>query len=72
MRTSLFINLRRHFTMEKAQKLENKTQVFEYLKNLNIDFKTYEHTKAKTVQDIIGRINKTPSGSSRSRLSSRT
>lgn len=49
-----FIKLRRYFTMEKSSLLENKAQVFEYLKAQNIDYKIYEHASAKTVQDIIG------------------
>ena len=40
--------------MEKATTLENKTQVYDFLKNLNIEYKAYEHKSAKTVQDIIG------------------
>lgn len=50
------INRIRYFTMEKTSKLENKTQVYDFLKNLSIDYKVYEHASAKTVQDIIGRL----------------
>ena len=42
--------------MEKFSPLENKSQVFDFLKKQNIEYKVYEHASAKTVQDIIGNL----------------
>jgi hypothetical protein len=42
--------------MEKGTTLENKDQVYDFLKKMNIEYKVYEHASAKTVQDIIGKL----------------
>ena len=60
------INRHLHLTnMKKGISLENKQEVFDYLTAQKIDYKIYNHSSAKTVQDIIGKINQTLSANSR-------
>ena len=48
--------LRNFYTMLKHSPFENKEHVLNFLKEQNIDYKTYDHAPAKTVQDIIGTL----------------